>query len=299
MVVPHAGYGENAFYDCASKSLQFYYFGSDKDPVYTCLSGDIVNHEFGHAVLDGMRPYYSESSSVETAAFHEYMGDITAILILLRNNAFRQALADKTSGRMSDAEQLSSIAEQFGELVQGKPYLRTARNEFRMSEMKNEPSHHTVSQVMTGAMFDILMKFSDHYVQNGNTAREAFWHAIERMQRTVVQPLDLLPPVEVTFRDYALAVLRAEELSNPVDPENYYGLMLRVFRKRQILSAADEKELKKPRYLYDRMRLTVYHDIDDISRSCGGSLPVPGRQPSGLVHPSESGLQDSRSLRFQ
>ena len=30
IVVPHAGYGENAYYDRGSKSLQFYYFGSER-----------------------------------------------------------------------------------------------------------------------------------------------------------------------------------------------------------------------------------------------------------------------------
>ena len=35
---------------------------SDADaPVYTCLSVDIVHHEFGHAVLDGIRPLFNES----------------------------------------------------------------------------------------------------------------------------------------------------------------------------------------------------------------------------------------------
>ena len=68
IVVPHAGYGENAFYDRASKSLQFYYFGSEQDTVFTCLSVDIVNHEFAHAVLDGIRPLYNESSNPQTGA---------------------------------------------------------------------------------------------------------------------------------------------------------------------------------------------------------------------------------------
>jgi hypothetical protein len=63
IVVPHAGYGENAYYDRSSKSLQFYYFGSDADTVYTCLSVDIVYHECGHAVLDGIRPLFHESSN--------------------------------------------------------------------------------------------------------------------------------------------------------------------------------------------------------------------------------------------
>ena len=91
IVVPHAGYGENAYYDRESKSLQFYYFDRGEERIYTCLSTDIVNHEFGHAVLDGIRPYYNESICPETAAFHEFLGDLTAILIAFRNNAFRAA----------------------------------------------------------------------------------------------------------------------------------------------------------------------------------------------------------------
>jgi len=55
IVVPHAGYLANAFYDRRSKSIQFYYFGT-KERVYTCLSHDIIAHETGHAILDGLRP---------------------------------------------------------------------------------------------------------------------------------------------------------------------------------------------------------------------------------------------------
>jgi hypothetical protein len=121
IIVPHAGYGQNAFYDRNSKSLQFYYFGSEDDTVYTCLSTDIVCHEFGHAVLDGVRPYYNESSLVQTAAFHEAIGDITAILMSLRNNAFRQWLAEITGGDLSGENPLAFIAEQFGKAVSAVP----------------------------------------------------------------------------------------------------------------------------------------------------------------------------------
>ena len=98
IVVPHAGYGRNAFYDRKSKSLQFYYFDHEGKRVYTCLSTDIINHEFGHALLDGIRPHFFHSSLVETAAFHEFVGDLTAILILLRDNEFRKRIADVTEG---------------------------------------------------------------------------------------------------------------------------------------------------------------------------------------------------------
>jgi hypothetical protein len=77
----------------------------------------------------------------------------------------------------------------------------------------------------------------------------------------------LLPPVEVTYRDYALAVCRAQKLSDPIDPHAYYDMLIEVFRKREIFSAEDELQLKQPQYLQDRLRLSVPHSIDDISRS--------------------------------
>jgi hypothetical protein len=273
IVVPRAGYGENAFYDRGSKSLQFYYFGSDPDIVYTCLSTDIVNHEFGHAVLDGIRPLYNESSFVQTGAFHEFIGDLTAILLTLRNNDLRQHLAKATEGDMTKADAISSIAEEFGKNVSGRPYLRTAFNDFKMSDMRGKTSVHDVSMVLTGGMFEILIELAKHYrlqpTPKGKLASpaQAFWYAADRMQRTAIQPLDLLPPVDVTFRDYALAVCRSQRLSDPLDPEDYHGMLIKVFREREILSEEDERQLTAPQYLYERLELLVNPDISGISRS--------------------------------
>lgn len=288
IVVPHAGYGKNAFYDRQSKSLQFYYFDHDNKRIKTCLSTDIVNHEFGHAVLDGIRPFYIESSLIETGAFHEFVGDLTAILLLLRNNDFRRKIADKTGGNLSEAEHLSSIAEEFGHAVSGYPYLRTAKNKLTMSDITESDGPHKVSEVMTGAMFDVLLALSDHYLNDRKaTAREGFWYAIDRMQRTAVQPLDLLPPADVTFRDYALAVLRMERISNPTDPYGHHQRMLEVFEARGILTGDARKALEESRYVYDRLRLGVFHDIDDISRSRAAAYRFLDDNRDDLLIPHE------------
>ncbi len=268
IVLPHAGYGKNAYYDRKSKSLQFYYFDQDDTRIFTCLSTDIINHEFGHAVLDGIRPYFYESTLVQTGAFHEFIGDLTAILIILRNNNFRGKIAVDTDGDITAASHLTSIAEEFGQAVEGKPYLRTALNKLTMADITVSDGPHKVSQVLTGAMFDIITELTKHYItKQKHSVKQAFFYAVDRMQRTAIQPLDLLPPVDVTFRDYALAVLRAEELSNPTDPHNYYEMMLNIFVKRKILSKEDQKKLMEPRYIYDAPDLDVFHDIGNISRS--------------------------------
>ena len=103
VVLPHAGVMKNAFYNRSGKCLQFYYFTSDGKPVYTCLSHDIVAHETGHAILDGIRPCYYETSSVQTAAFHEFIADLTAILSALRNGSVRRAVADASEGDIWNA----------------------------------------------------------------------------------------------------------------------------------------------------------------------------------------------------
>ena len=93
IVVPHAGYMANAFYDRSSKSIQFYYFGSEDSRVYTCLSHDIIAHETGHAILDGLRPGFIEDSSLQTTAFHEFVADLTAIITSLLNSDLRWLVA--------------------------------------------------------------------------------------------------------------------------------------------------------------------------------------------------------------
>ena len=269
IVVPHAGPGENAYYDRSSKSLQFYYFDRGEERIYTCLSTDIIHHEFGHAVLDGIRPLFIEAVMPETAAFHEFVGDLTAILIALRNTPFRHELIEETGGDISKESTLSGVAEQFGKHVQNKPYLRSARNELTMADVAGDQRPHYMSQVLTGAMFDIIIRLSKHYVgkRDDATVPQAFWDTIQRMQNMAIQPLDLLPPVDVTFKDYALAVLRAEEIANPTDPDDYRDMMLDVFIKRGILDAATGAALSKPHHVFERLDLDVFHDVDLIASS--------------------------------
>lgn len=276
IVVPHAGYGENAYYDRASKSLQFYCCGPENELVYTCLSTDIVHHEFGHAVLDGIRPLLNESVNPQTGAFHEFVGDLTAILLTLKNQTLRQRLAVAAGGKFDKATTLSSLAEEFGNAVSGRPYLRSALNHLTMRELASETSPHRLSEVLTGAMFDALKAIGEIYQstekpgglkRERRTSKQVFWDAADRMQRTAIQPLDLLPPVDVTFRDYAFAVCRSQELSDPLDPERFRDMLIKVFLDRGILSDADAEKLREPHYLYDRLDVSVRHSIDDISRS--------------------------------
>ncbi len=143
IVVPHAGIRKNACYNRKGKCLQFYYFMFEGSPVYTCLSHDVVSHETGHAILDGIRPYYYEVCSVQTSAFHEFIADLTAILSALRLNSVRHAVAEISEGNMWNAKVIADIGEEFD--AKGvkerygdaqRYYLRTARNRKTMKDIE-------------------------------------------------------------------------------------------------------------------------------------------------------------------
>jgi hypothetical protein len=301
IVVPHAGHGQNAYYDRDSKSLQFYWFDGDKGRVFTCLSSDIVNHEFGHAVLDGLRPHFYESVDAQTAAFHEFIGDLTAILMAFRNNEFRKLVLEESNGNLDADRLLTGLAQQFGKAVSNAPYLRTALNDKTMASLAGQLEPHALSEVMTGTMFDVLKQvFAKHRetelerFKAGEISkpsdRRALAQTVPRMQMLAIQPLDLLPPCAVTFRDYALAVLRAEQVANPTDPSGYRALMLDCFIARGILTEADKELLLEPAPVFRRPALDVFHPVDAIAASRGGAYRFLDDNRAKLLIPLNADL---------
>jgi hypothetical protein len=255
IAVPHAGYRMNAFYHRNSKSLQFYYFGAPQpqDAVHTCLSHDIIAHETGHAILDGIRPYYNELNSLQTAAFHEFLADLTAILSALRNNDVRHVVADLSGGDLWKESVIGDLAEMFGQdMAQrehgaaARPYLRTAHNELTMSDIKEDWTAHDCSQILTGAMFEILSEMTLHHMQQGESAKMALWHATDRLTRIALRPLDLCPPADIQFVDYARAVLHADHLAYPEDSLGYRGIIRKVFHKRGFCSRSETDDDHDP-----------------------------------------------------
>ncbi len=277
ILVPHAGQTRNAYYDRLSKSIQFYYFTSRGKKVYTCLSHDIIAHETGHAILDGLRPYYLEQSSLQTAAFHEFLADLTAILASLLNNELRWQVAKKTEGDLTKDQVISSLAEEFGYYSYGRPYLRTAQDQRTLQDVQGETSQYEWSQVLTGAMFDILKKFvairkttprSDGRLP---TVKEALVSAANRFRRVAFQPLDYLPPADVQFDDYVRAVLRADEIVDPKDEDGYRQAMIEVFEKRGFKDYESDDPRRLGFYAYNieriaRSRTDAYHFLNENRR---------------------------------
>ncbi len=155
-VYPRAGVTQNAYYSRTEKALKFFYFTPASAPtVYTCRSFDIVAHECGHAVLDALKPNWLQAGNPpQTGGLHEAFGDLTAIFLALSQMDQVEAVIAQTKANLHDKTFLADVAEQFG-LALGRPNgLRNADNNLRLSEVGTEV--HAISQVFTGAVYDIL-----------------------------------------------------------------------------------------------------------------------------------------------
>jgi len=150
----------NAFYSRNQKALRFGDFIKPGAPphsprVFTCRSLDIVAHETGHAVLDGLKPQWIPvNNPLQTGGLHESFGDLTAVFLALCQLDQVEATIAQTKANLYDKTCLADLAEECG-LALGKPNgLRNADNDFTLSEVGNEV--HAISQVFTGAIYDIL-----------------------------------------------------------------------------------------------------------------------------------------------
>ena len=184
---PHAMVSANAAYSRSAKGILFGYFrASELDPgrnlpgqiVFTCLSHDIIAHETSHAILDGIRTYFSERTNPDVAAFHEAFADIVA---LFRHFSHKEALLDtiqNTGGQlfqyhlppeayMTEANPkfqaqrlqdnpLISLAQQFGQARGTGRALRSALSELpdprRVKDLSLEP--HERGAILVAAIFD-------------------------------------------------------------------------------------------------------------------------------------------------
>lgn len=237
LVIPRAGEWANAFYERETHSLQFFYFQPESDPdkpVYTSLSHDIVCHETGHAILDGIAPDLYNCISPQALALHEAVADLVALILALRIRTLRDAVLDQTGGDLKGRTAFSKVAEEFGRASDsGSDALRSlfnkrtlnpkdrSKDEFGLPNRvaRNEP--HDLSEVLSGAFYSVLIKIFEETKKkkdskgNPYNLNKALWVAAERLKRMIFRALDYLPPGEVSFADYGRAIIAADQASHP------------------------------------------------------------------------------------
>lgn len=242
LLVPHAGQRANAFYERRSHSVQFFSFPSGPDPattIYTSLSHDIIAHETAHAILDGIAPDLYNAVTPQSLALHEAIADLTALLLSFRVRTLRQAVLAATGGSIENATAFSWIAEEFGyarDPLGRVHYLRslhnqrtldpadTSRDELGRPNLVRRHEPHTLCQVLTGALYGVMVRIHDLLKQRyggpdpaaqAAASGKALYVAAERFKRMILRALDFLPPGEISFGDYGRAIVASDQASFP------------------------------------------------------------------------------------
>ncbi len=184
-IFPHCMQEANAYYDPALHAILFGYFTAPPDDkvnlpgqtVFSCLSHDIVAHETTHAVIDRIRPYFMEYTSLDTPAFHEAFADIIALLQhFSMGDVMREAIAgthgllemanlapyaekgsegERINAEIARDNPLVSLARQFGGAMKMRGGLRSAIGtppDSHELDTKTEP--HDRGSILVAAVFD-------------------------------------------------------------------------------------------------------------------------------------------------
>ncbi len=253
LVIPRAGLWENAYYERDSRSLQFFSFKNPfnlQEMIHTSLSRDIVAHETGHAVLDGICPHLYNAITPQSLALHEAIADITALLMSIRSRKLVELVLKQTGGSIDQSTHFSSIAEQFG-MAMGQSALRNLLNHKTLDEV-NPVEPHALSEVLTGAFYSMLMNIFNRRkkeiaekqgVSEYSASGKALVDSGNQFKRMLLRALDYLPPGEVSFADYGRAFIAADQVFHPEDTEERDWIRQEFVRRKII---AQESDLQVP-----------------------------------------------------
>ncbi len=247
IVLPHAGYLANAFYEEDTHSLQFFSFRQPDDSIYhTSLVHDVVAHETGHALLDAVRDRFTEGNHRETAALHEAVGDLAAVFAAFSHEVVRTDFLKAAGPTLRGPNLVASIADDFEAGASGSLALRdiSAPVDPRIFAETTDP--HVLSLKLTGALWECLIRMYDVARRDGSGPEVAFGLARTALQRMVVRGLDYLPPADATFADFATAVYRADRFAHPDDRNGFRRVVAQTIVDRGIVpdatSIADESD---------------------------------------------------------
>ncbi len=278
----------NAWYDSDSAAIRFgYTSGKDGHRVYTCLSHDIIAHEFGHAVLHGLKPYYDKSSATDQDAFHEFFGDALAMFSLLTmdsllTNVLTQGGKKRATGRKGKKGDLreklgwiTDLMEEFGGAIgEDTGYIRSARNKLTMFDLEKNTTWGDLkyplrfetyegAKVLTGAARDVFLAFYAERSKAGESPVDAVLHAAAYTSRMMLRAVDYCPPVGFRYGTYVRAILRADEVAYPRDERGYRDIVQRVFEDRGLTAFDDRSIDAEDNRVFRNADLQPY-DIDAI-----------------------------------
>jgi hypothetical protein len=225
----------NAYYSRSQACLKFGDFvpPGESARIYTCRSFDIVSHETGHAVLDGLKPQWLMADNPpQTGGLHESFGDLTAIFLALSQLDQCEAVVAQTKAHLHDKTFLADIAEQFGLALGSTTGLRNADNDLTLTDAGTEV--HAISQVFTGAVYDIL---ADIFAFERNPELEDCASVLHRtaawLRGLLLRALIAAPDIGASYADVANEMLRLT--IEDAKPADYTTFIRNRFAQREVV----------------------------------------------------------------
>ena len=231
-VVPRKGTGKTAYFSRGDRSINFFEWNSPSlgKRVSTAQSADVIAHEIGHAVWDGLRPRAGYSN--EAGAFHEAFGDCSALLHAVQQDSNINKALEQNGGDLSKPSLISRMAEEFGTGFNkedkdpnndDRPYYRTALNDFKYIDPKKLPDDsypptvgeevltrefHSFSRVWSGAFYRMLDSLYKGEKTAGVESAEALKSARDKLGSVWGRSLHELPPTGIKFGIVAESMLK-------------------------------------------------------------------------------------------
>lgn len=227
----------NAFYSRQQGCLKFGDFipTGSTERIFTCRSFDIVSHETAHAVLDGIKPRWLQADAPpQTGGLHEAFGDLTAIFLALSQLDQCEAVIAQTKADLHDKSFLIDIAEQFGLALGNSGGLRNADNDIKLSEAGTQV--HAISQVFTGAVYDVLADLFTHERAPEREDDAAVLHRVASyLSGVLLRALIAAPDEAATYADVVNAMLQV--VLTDGKPAIYADAIRTQFSRREVVEA--------------------------------------------------------------
>lgn len=263
---PHVPQTRNAFYSAATRSLNFGYYQAaensrlgipPKSYVFTCLSHDVIVHEFTHALVDGLRTQFMLPTGPDVLGFHEGFADLVAILQRFTYPDVLRRQIQSSRGALERADLLTGIAREFGFTAAGgdRP-LRTAIDSKDAPHLYDPGAdRYSIGSALVSAVFEaftvIYRRRTERYVRLATAgtgvlpqgalhpdlvavlAGEAAKTAAHILTMCI-RALDYCPPLDLRLGEYLRALITADHDLVPDDQWAYREALINAFARRKI-----------------------------------------------------------------
>lgn len=267
-LIPHAFEGANARYVRDRQALEFGWYRvpakhagqlPPEGKVFACLSHDIIVHELTHALLDGLRARFDETTNPDVPAFHEAFADLVALLQRFSYSQVVRANIIRTGGDLSKDNDLLHFGFQLAR-GSGAEAVRSvdlkADQRYDSAEKEHDLGTVLVSAIVS-AFLKIYRRRSERVIRiatGGSSPPDPGRLSTELIDqlthiacklanqflRMCIRAIDYCPPIDIQLGEYLRALVTADRDFVPDDPYAYREALVEAFSERRIYPAGVE-----------------------------------------------------------